>query len=540
MAALTPPVAEPTVEPSGRGRRRAPGALWLVGVVVVLPAFAPIAYLVWSVVRPGGVDAGGISAGRLLELAGSTALLVVTVTLTTLVIGTTTAWLTTRTDLAGRRVWSTLVSLPLVIPSYVGALAMLGTSGNAGAVSQLLQAVGLPALPVFSGFWAAWGALSLWNFSYVHLLAVPTLRRMDPALEEASRSLGSTRAATLRRIVLPQLRPALLSASLLVGLYALSDFGAVSLLRYETFTRAIYTQFRGRLDPTPALFLSGILVLIGLVLVIAEQRSRGRMALHSERAARQPVVWVVRGWRRRVAYGFLVTVTVAALVLPISTLVWWAVRGTALGNPVGSVVAELVRSVSISGAAAVLTVIAALPLAILTVRYRSRFTAVMESIAWSTYSLPHLAVGLGFLILALRVAPGIYQSVPLLLIAYVAMFLPPALSAAQNGLRQVGPNLEAASRGLGAGPLATVVRVTAPLVSGSLLAGGALVFLTVMKELPATLLLRPTGFETLAVRIWSASSELFYTQASVAALVLVAISAVPLYALVISGLHRRS
>jgi len=125
----------------------------------------------------------------------------------------------------------------------------------------------------------------------------------------------------------------------------------------------------------------------------------------------------------------------------------------------------------------------------------------------------------------------------LLLIAYVAMFIPQAMAATQAGLRQVGPNLEAASRGLGAGPITTLAKITIPLVSRSLLAGGALVFLTVMKELPATLLLRPTGFETLAVRIWSASSELFYTQASVAALVLVAISAIPLYLLVARDLH---
>lgn len=537
MTAVAPPVAETTVEPSVSRRRRAPGALWVAATLVVLPAAAPIAYLIWSVVRPGGIDAGGISFGRLVELFLSTVLLMTTVTVTALLIGTTTAWLTTRTDLAGRRAWSTLVTLPLVIPSYVGALAMLGTSGNAGVISQALVAVGLPALPVFSGFWAAWGALSLWNFSYVHLLAVPALRRMDPSLEEAARGLGSSRWRTLGRVVIPQLRPALLSSSLLVGLYVLSDFGAVSLLRYETFTRAIYTQFRGRLDPSPALFLSGILVLIALVLVVAEQRSRGRAALYAQRPARQPIVWSLRGWRRSAAYAYLSAVVMGALVLPLTTLAWWAIRGTSLGNTVGSVGAEMLRSTSVALIAAGVTVLCAIPLAILTVRYRSRQTAMLESVVWSTYSLPHLAVGLGFLILVIRFVPAIYQTVFLLVIAYMAMFMPQAMAAVQTGLRQVGPNLEAASRSLGIGPLRTLWRLTIPLVSASMLAGGALVFLTVMKELPATLLLRPTGFETLAVRIWSASSELFYTQASVAALVLVAISALPLYLLVVRDLH---
>lgn len=228
---------------------------------------------------------------------------------------------------------------------------------------------------------------------------------------------------------------------------------------------------------------------------------------------------------------------IGALVLPLVTLIWWAARGLSLGNTVNSVLPELIRSASVSGAAAVVTVLAAIPLAILTVRYASRATRGLESITWSAYSLPHLAVGLGFLVLVLRFVPPLYQTVILLIIAYVAMFLPQALSSAQIGLRQIGTTIEEASRSLGSGTLATLRRVTLPLLWPSLLAGGALVFLTVMKELPATLLLRPTGFETLAVRIWSASSELFYTQASVAALVLVAVSAVPLYVLVARDLH---
>ena len=189
MTAAAPPAVDTAKEPSAPVRRRAPGALWAIAVLVMIPAVTPIAYLMWMVFRPGGFDAGGIPTGRLFELFWSTAVLVVSVTLTTAVLGTATSWLTTRTDLAGKRLWSTLVTLPLVIPSYVGALAMLGSSGNAGLMSQILGTVGFGPLPVFAGFWATWGALSLWNFSYVHLLAVPALRRMDPA-----RCIGCTAA----------------------------------------------------------------------------------------------------------------------------------------------------------------------------------------------------------------------------------------------------------------------------------------------------------------------------------------------------------
>jgi iron(III) transport system permease protein len=536
MAVAAPPTV--AQKPSVVRRRRASGALWALAIAVTIPGAAPIINLVWTVVRPGGFDAGGIGTARLIDLFASTAILVVAVTSTTLVLGTATAWLTTRTDLAGRGVWSTLVSIPLVIPSYVGALAMLGSSGNGGLVSLALDTVGLPKLGVFSGFWAAWGALSLWNFSYVHLITTPALSRMDPALEEAAHGLGASSWRTLVDVVLPQLRPALLSSSLLVALYVISDFGAVSLLRYETFTRAIYTQFRGRLDITPALFLSGLLVLGALVLVIIEQRNRGNASLASRRASRPLERIPLRGAARFGAYAFLTTLVIGALVLPIVTLGWWAVQGLALGNVLGPVWAEASRSAGVALIAAIVTVVASIPVAILTVRYPSRPAKALEAISWSTYSLPHLAVGLGFLILSIRFVPVVYQTVTLLVIAYVAMFLPQALASTQAGLRQVGPTLEDASRSLGSGSLATLGRVIVPLVWRSLLAGGALVFLTVMKELPATLLLRPTGFETLAVRIWSASTDLFYTQASVAALVLVGISAVPLYILVTRDLHR--
>lgn len=538
MAAPAPPVALPAPKPPAHRGRGASAALWALAIAVTIPGAAPIAYLVWTVLRPGGLDAGGIEVGRLADLLGSTMLLVVTVTLTAVALGTATAWLTTRTDLRGRGLWSTLVSLPLVIPSYVGALAMLGSSGNGGVVSLALDAVGLPKLGVFSGFWAAWGALSLWNFSYVHLIATPALRRMDPALEEAARGLGASARRSLRDVVLPQLRPALASSSLLVGLYVISDFGAVSLLRYETFTRAIYTQFRGRLDVTPALFLSGVLVLVALVLVIAEQRNRGKASLASRRPSRPPKPVQLQGARRAVAYGFLGTLTFASLVLPLITLGWWAIRGSGLGNVLAPVWAEAARSASVSASAAIVTVIAAIPIAVLTVRHPGKGSRMLEAVSWSTYSLPHLAVGLGFLVLSIRFVPAMYQTVVVLVIAYVAMFLPQALASAQAGLRQVGTSLEDASRSLGSNALATMRRVTIPLIWRSLLAGGALVFLTVMKELPATLLLRPTGFETLAVRIWSASSDLFYTQASVSALVLIGISAVPLYLLVTRDLHR--
>lgn len=528
----------PPVEDAAARKPKAPPVLWVLASLVVLPAAVPIFYLVWVVARPGGFDAGGFSTGRLLQLAGSTGLLTVTVTATTVVLGLATAWLTTRTNLRGAGVWSTLATLPLVIPSYVGAMAMLGASGSNGALTLLLREIGLPGLPVFQGFWPSWAALSLWNFSFVHLLTVPVLRRLDPALEEASRGLGASRWRTLRTIVIPQLRPALASSGLLVALYVLSEFGAVSMLRYETFTRAIYTQFAGRLDPGPALYLAGILSTGALVIVILQQWFRGRAALHSTRPIRQVKLQRLGRWGHVGAHGFLGAIVGMSLVLPMATLLWWTIRGMALGNSPLSVVPHTVRSVMISLVAAVVIGLAAIPLGALSARFRGRRARVLEAIPWLTYSLPHLAVGLAFLVLAVRVARPIYQTEILLVVVYLAMFLPLALAAVESGMRRIGPGLEEVSRSLGVGAWSTIRRVTIPLMRRSVLAGGALAFLSVMKELPATLLLRPTGFDTLPVRVWSATTELFYTQGSFAALALIAVSAVPLYLFVVRDIHE--
>jgi len=535
---IAPTGVFPAKEMPQEGRRTASPLLWSLGMAAVVPAAIPIGYLIWTVVRPGGFDAGGFSAERLLGLLVATTLLTVAVTVTTAVLGLATAWITTRTDLPGARIWSTLVTLPLVIPSYVGAMTMLAASGNNGMVSQVLGSLGLPALPVFQGFWAAWAALSLWNFSFVHLLTVPVLRRLDPALEEASRGLGAGRWRTVGTIVLPQLRPALASSSLLVALYVISEFGAVSMLRYETFTRAIYTQFGGRPDPTPALFLAGLLVIGALFVVLAQQRARGKVALYSNRPSRSVTTVRLGRWGRAGAVGFLGALVTLALAIPMATLAWWAVRGVALGNSPLSVLPHAMRSLSVSAVAAIAIVVAAIPVSILAVRFPGKRSRALESTAWLTYSLPHLAIGLGFLVLSVRIARPIYQTLVLLVIAYLAMFLPQAMASLEAGLRRIGPHLEEASRSLGVGGWPTLRRVTIPLIRRSVLAGAALVFLSVMKELPATLLLRPTEFDTLAVRIWGATSELFYTQASFASLTLIAVSFVPLYLFVARDLHQ--
>jgi iron(III) transport system permease protein len=219
------------------------------------------------------------------------------------------------------------------------------------------------------------------------------------------------------------------------------------------------------------------------------------------------------------------------LVIPISVLVFWLIRGLGVGAELGTFWIEALRSVGVSAGAALLAAAASLPVAMVTTWKRNRISPYVESSVWGIYALPHITVGVAVVTFALLWARPLYQTLALLILTYVAMFMAQSVSTTQDALRRSSPYLEEASRGLGKGPLATIRFVTVPIAMPGLLAGAALVSLSVMKELPATLLLRPNGFETLAIRIWSSTGEGFYTRASAASLVLLAVSILPLLAL---------
>jgi iron(III) transport system permease protein len=472
-------------------------------------------------VRAGAGDAWDVVfRTRTLDLLWSTGALVAGVVAATLVVAVPLAWLVVRTDLPGRRAWAVAAALPLVIPSYVAALCLLGALGPRGLLADLLGR----DLPELRGYWGALLALTLATYPYVFLLASAALRDMDPALEEASRSLGRSRAETFRRVVLPALRPSLGAGGLLVGLYVLSDFGVVSLMNYDALTRAIFLQYRSLFDRTPAAALALVLVAFTMLLLLAESRARRRGRLHrtSPGVARAPQPLPLGRWRIP-ALVFCSATVGTFLVLPASVLAYWLGRGIGDGRGVEVPVREALNSVTASGLAALVGVAAALPLALLAVRYRSRWRT-LERVAFLSNALPGIVIALALVFFAARYAPFVYQTLTLLVLAYVIRFLPQALAALETALRRISPSIEEAARSLGRREASVLVRVTLPLARSGLGAGAALVFLSAMKELPATLLLRPIGFETLATSIWRETSVASYSQAAPAALLLIVLS----------------
>ncbi len=505
---------------TGRRGARPPFPLVLAAGVVVCLLLLPLAYLVIRVAGRGG-DALEILGERATwRLVANTVLLVVSVVAAAVLVAVPLAWLVTRTDLPGRRFFGTAAALPLVIPSYVAALCLLG-------LPDLVEWA-----PEVSGYWGALAALTLATYPYVFLLAQAGLRDLDPSLEEAARGLGVSRRHVFRRVTLPTLRPAVGLGALLVALYTLSDFGVVSLMRYDALTRAIYLQYRSLFDRTPAATLALLLVGLTVVALTLEYRTRrgGRLYRTSPGAARRPEQIRLGRWTAA-ALAYCSLVVGAFLMLPVAVLVAWLARGIANERDLEAPVAAAVDSLTASGLAATVTVLAALPVALLAVRFPSRRSRVMERLAYLGNALPGLVIALSLVFFAARYASPVYQSLALLVFAYAVRFFPQALSGAESTLQNVSPRYEEASRGLGRGMLATLTAVTAPLARSGLLAGAALVFLSAMKELPATLLLRPIGFETLATEIWKLTQIGAYSRAAVPALVLIAVSAPVLWLL---------
>ncbi|MGH8957683.1 MAG: ABC transporter permease, partial [Acidimicrobiia bacterium] len=307
-----------------RGRRAPPGLVW-VATLTVVPLLFPFGFLLWQALS-GGWQAV-LPSGRLGELVFNTLLLTLIVVVGAVVIGSCTAWLTTRTNLAGARLWSTVVALPLVIPSYVLALVLLTGTGQQGILSEMVVALGGKPLPIPRGLFGAAVALVVSTFPYVHLSLVPALRRIDPALDEIARALGAGRMKRMRTVLLGQVGPALRSSALLVGLYALADFGAVSLLGYDTFTRAIFLQYAGRIDRRPATLLAAALVVMAVAILIVVRSTRPPRTERKGRVVRPGRLHSLSRAGRFGALTFLTGLVVATVVVPVAVLGSWWVRG---------------------------------------------------------------------------------------------------------------------------------------------------------------------------------------------------------------------
>ena len=491
-----------------RAPRRVPPALLVPAALTALLALAPIGYLVVRASEGGAATVLRVLARpRTLELAVRSLGLAAVVTVLCVVVGVSLAWLVVRTDLPGRRLFGVLAALPLAVPSYVAAYTWVAA---------------FPGLPAASGFGGSVLVLTLCSYPYVYLPVAAALGRMDPAMEEVALSLGRSRMS----VVLRRLRPAAAVGGLLVAMYVLAEFGAVSIMRFDVFTTQIHTSYRASFDRTPAAVLGLLLVLITLLIVVAEARTRGRAAYAGRGApARRPAV--VRLRAKPLAVAWAGGIAALAVGFPLVSIGYWLAEGASARLRPGELIEAVTATLAVSAAGAAVTTALAVPVGVIAARYRGRTAAFLEQCTYAGHSLPGIVIALSLVFFAVRYAEPLYQRAPLLVIAYAVLFLPAAVGSVRASVLQSPPVLEEVARSLGRTPLRAICQVTLPLAFPGVLAGAALVFLTAMKELPATLLLRPTGMDTLATRLWTETGSGSYAAAAPYAALLMLLAAIP-------------
>jgi iron(III) transport system permease protein len=497
------------------GRRRWPLVSVLGATIAAALVLLPLAFVVVQ------AQNSGWSEVRHLLLRHSVAVLLwntvrLTLACTSLcaLIGVAAAWCVERAELPLRRVWAVALVLPLGVPDFVVGFGWVSLE------------------PGLHGYLAAVMIMTLSLYPLVYLPVAGALARLDGGLEESARTLGLGPWRTFWRVTLRQIWPAALGGCLLVTLALLAEYGAFEIVQYQTFTVEIFTEFKLGFDAVGACVLSLVLVLLSVMVLGGELAlgARGR-AWRTGPGARRAPPRVRLGRRTPAVLAGLAGLIVLALGVPIGSLVYWMIRGSSSTLPSSSILSALAHTVEYSAAAAVLATALAVPVSALAIRHRNRFTVLIERLAYLPMALPGLVIALGLVAFTVRHALALYQGSLELIVAYAILFLPLAIVGVRSAMAQASPRLEEIGRSLGCGPAQAWRRVTLPLIAPGLAAAFALVFISAATELTATLLLRPTGVNTLATQFWAYTSELSYGAAAPYAAAMVAISAVPAYLL---------
>jgi iron(III) transport system permease protein len=495
-----------------RRRPRTPRVLLALSAAVAAVLALPLLFLLILAHHAGFAEVWSLLARRLtLTLLWNTVRLTVVVTALCAVIGTATAWFIERTNLPGRQLWAVLVVIPLAIPDFVLSFGWTSLSSR------------------IAGFHGAVIVMTLAVYPLVHIPVAASLRNADPSQEEMSRSLGVGRVATFWRVTVGQARTAILGGSLLVSLVILAEYGAFEILGYRTFTTEIFTEFHVAFDLPGACALSLVLVALSILLVGGDLRlrSRGQVAPTGSQVQRRNRRHDLGLATVPVLVGFLALVGLAVGV-PVGAAIYWMAVGGVPELTGVSLASAALHTAMYAAAAGLLATTAAVPLALLSVRYPSPRVHVLERSTLLVLATPGLVTALALSYFVERYAAGfLYQTPILLVVAYAILFFPLALVAVRASAIRAPARLDDVALSLGRRRSAVLLRVTLPLLAPGLAAAFCLVFLSVVTELTATLILIPTGVQTLATQFWAYQQNLSYSQAAPFALLMMGIAAVP-------------
>tara|TARA_B100000029_G_scaffold516452_2_gene629947 strand:+ start:2242 stop:3819 length:1578 start_codon:yes stop_codon:yes gene_type:complete len=521
--------------------KKTPIWLWISSFFITACFATPIVYIVVRNISEGSNAVETLFSSHTLSPLLNTLYLAISVTFATAILGTLLAWIIVRTDLPYARFWRVAVALPLVLPSFLAGIALLDAFRPGGIVPEILEPLGLGMPPVIDGFWGSFTALTLVTYPYVFLPVSARLSSLSTEQDEAARVLGKGSWSIFPRIIWPQIASSTQAGALLVLLYVVSDFGLVRVMDYITLSTRIFTN---RLFDGPLSFSLGlILAILALVIAALESRAGGKSKQHLESGKKIPRKIALRWWRVP-ALLTVITPLLFGLGAPIFVFCWWTFNTTTnnWSERLGDLGTPLLNTFWISIVVAILTVALMLPIAYLSTRYRSRGTNYIQTIVASSFAIPGLLIALSTVFMTLEV-PGLevlYLTFIPLIFSYIVHFGVQALRNTEIGVLTLDSQLTETAQALGAKRLRRLLKIEVPLMTPTLLAGAGIVLLSVMKELPVTLLASPIGFQTLATRIWGLEAEGFLAETGLTALVLILLSTLLTWFLVLRTESKRS
>ena len=506
-----------------------PVGLLIPSLFIILLMIAPVIYLLIRGFENPGNLIDILTNNKTAIILLKSLLLVITVTITCLLITIPLSWILTRSSMPFRKSFFILCTLPLVIPSYVGAFIIISLSSRSGMLFPVLNTLGVDQIPKIHGLVGSTIVISLLSYPYLLLPMCAAMAKLNPLMEEAARSLGKNHLTTFLKVTLPQLKPAIFSGALLICLYTLSDFGAVSLMRYETFTWAIFQHFNTSIDRSMAANLSLVLLLVATIIIFMQIRYRGNKSYHHTGSGAQRNNLSIRlGKLNLLALFFCSSIVIVSIIFPIGTLIYWVIKAMINNQSFYLNWSYTWNSLMVSSIGAALIMLFAVPSATLIVRHPNKFTKFFEFTSYFGYLLPGIVVALSILYFCINYFDFIYQSLLILILGYAILFFPAALISTRDMIIRISPNIEESAKLLGANTYHTLTKITLPLMLPGIITGTALVFLITIKELPLTLILGPLDFHTLATTIWDRTNEAFFAQSAVYSLILIGISVIPL------------
>jgi iron(III) transport system permease protein len=518
----------------------------LTVAIALLMAF-PLIYVLMAVFTPTSPGWVHLQETVLLTYIVNTVILAVGVGLGTTIIGATTAWLVTMCEFPGRRLFQWALFLPLAVPAYVLAYTYTDLLQYAGPVqSGLRDAMGWGRgdyyFPEIRSLGGAVFVLTFALYPYIYMLARATFNEQSMCVIEISRSLGCSAMRVFWKVALPLARPAIIGGLALVLMETLGDFGAVAYFSVKTFTTGIFHAWRDLGDIQAALKLASILAILVILALYLERMSRRAAKFHHTSARYRPLPkYELVGWRKFAVIAICATPVIIGFALPGAQLLWWALTQTSDLHGFGTLVID---SITVALIASVIAVAVATLLAYGLRLNKSPLVNAATRLSVLGYAVPGLILAIGIVVpftwvennidawfrATWGISTGLFLSGSLvaLLFAYVVRFLAVSFNAIEASLGKITPSYDSAARTLGAGVFGTLRQVHMPLLSGSMLTAGLLVFVDVLKELPATYVLRPFNFNTLAVRTFELASDEQLAAASVPALTIVLVGLIPI------------